>query len=519
MAKLVSVKIHPAIGIARLGNHPTDYFVGPERPNEFTQEIDINNFKAPDPNDHNSLKIKRQACRFRIFGYYDDGSTKELNNSEIEVDWKVKIANTKAVSNGFYQIEMPEAGLRNGFVKGNDRKGLALSPRELSISGTNNAKKFSAVKFKVTEADGTKLESDNINLGELRTEQDGALLILGGFGNSGTVNNSPLTNYVNNNYWYDDTADGYVKANVKLKSTGEPFDAADAWVIIASPNYVPHIKPIVNLYETLFNEFVTDGRIKEIERPLFYRDIYPILKRAIDIKWLHQMNAHGSMGMLLNPNTPVPLRKRLFDKLRKPDGTGGNMPKLYGDRYRSSGRTSRMSLSSVQYNILKKWVNNDFDVDTIDNTQPRAEITAEGLDMAALEHCVGGAFFPGIETSWFIRDKYEFIELFRLDSSKIEPGDLTKQNALPWQADFLACSKEDDIVSPTPNDFVGWWPYSRPDDVFKEGSNNYSPWTPGDEFRSFEDMVDKWQYLGIVVERNGKYIEVQREFPQERPVQ
>jgi hypothetical protein len=227
------------------------------------------------------------------------------------------------------------------------------------------------------------------------------------------------------------------------------------------------------------------------------------------------MNAHSSMGMLLRPNAPIPLRKRLFDKLRKPDGTGGNMPKLFGDRYRSSGRTARLSLTSCQYNILKKWVNNQFDIDSDENLKPSEKITAKGLDIASLENCVGGAFFPGIETSWFIRDKYEFIELFRLDSTKIKPGDLTKQNALPWQADFMVCSKEDDIVSPEPNDFVGWWPYSRPDDVFPENENEYAAWTPDHQFKSYEDMVAKWKYLGIVVEKNGKYVEVQRDFPEE----
>ena len=515
MAELVSVKIHPSIGIARLGNHPTEYFVGPERENQFIHEDEINNFKSEDPLDNNILKIKRQACRFRVFGYYDNGDVIELDDTKVDIEWKVKIANTKAISNGFYQIEMPAAELRNNFVKGIDREGLALKPKELSISGKNKTEKFEPCKFKVIEVNGDELISDEIELGEIRTEQNGNLLVFGGFGNSGAVKDHKIDNYVNNDYWYDDTADGYVKAKVTFKETNRTFQAKDAWVIIASPNYVPHIRPIINLYETLFNEFVIDGRIKEIERPLFYRDIYPILKRAVDVKWLHKMNAHTSMGMLLRPNAPIPLRRRLFDKLRKPDGTGGNMPKLFGDKYRSSGRTARLSITSCQYNILKKWVNNQYDIDSIDNLNPSETITANGLDIASLENCVGGAFFPGIETSWFIRDKFEFLEPFRLDSSKIKPGDLTKQNALPWQADFMVCSKEDDIVSPEPNDFVGWWPYSRPDDVFTENENEYKAWTPSNQFQTYEDMVEKWKFLGIVVEKNGKYLEVQREFPDE----
>lgn len=64
MANLVTTKIHPAIGVARIGNHPTDYFIGPEKPNELIQESDIGGFKMADGE---ILKIKRQAARFRVF--------------------------------------------------------------------------------------------------------------------------------------------------------------------------------------------------------------------------------------------------------------------------------------------------------------------------------------------------------------------------------------------------------------------------------------------------------------------
>jgi len=30
LSKVAKCKIHPAIGIARVGNHPTEFFIGPE---------------------------------------------------------------------------------------------------------------------------------------------------------------------------------------------------------------------------------------------------------------------------------------------------------------------------------------------------------------------------------------------------------------------------------------------------------------------------------------------------------
>ncbi len=59
-------KIHPAIGIARLGNSPDEFFIGPEKPRELPM---------PDGGFKDSqLRVKRQAARFRIFAHYEGSS-------------------------------------------------------------------------------------------------------------------------------------------------------------------------------------------------------------------------------------------------------------------------------------------------------------------------------------------------------------------------------------------------------------------------------------------------------------
>ena len=35
LTKVAKCKIHPAIGIARIGNHPTEFFIGPETPDRY----------------------------------------------------------------------------------------------------------------------------------------------------------------------------------------------------------------------------------------------------------------------------------------------------------------------------------------------------------------------------------------------------------------------------------------------------------------------------------------------------
>ncbi len=61
-------KIHPAIGIARIGISPDAYFIAPEIPGRI--ETPIGGYKdAGDRNSGTPPRVKRQAARFRIFAY------------------------------------------------------------------------------------------------------------------------------------------------------------------------------------------------------------------------------------------------------------------------------------------------------------------------------------------------------------------------------------------------------------------------------------------------------------------
>ena len=74
-------KIHPAIGIARVGNSPDEFFIGPERIGQ-----------PPDPPGgfkDAQCRVKRQAARFRIFAHHDDGTVDEITDAEAEITWTV----------------------------------------------------------------------------------------------------------------------------------------------------------------------------------------------------------------------------------------------------------------------------------------------------------------------------------------------------------------------------------------------------------------------------------------------
>jgi hypothetical protein len=57
---IVRAAIHPGIGIARVGDSPDAFFVGPEV---------LNPVPPPDGYRDREGFLKRQAARFRIFGY------------------------------------------------------------------------------------------------------------------------------------------------------------------------------------------------------------------------------------------------------------------------------------------------------------------------------------------------------------------------------------------------------------------------------------------------------------------
>src|SRR4051794_22403873 len=65
-ATVVRAAIHPAIGIARIGDSPDQFFIGPEVVEPVAHTPDF--YRDPVTG-----ALKRQAARFRIYGYNADG--------------------------------------------------------------------------------------------------------------------------------------------------------------------------------------------------------------------------------------------------------------------------------------------------------------------------------------------------------------------------------------------------------------------------------------------------------------
>src|SRR5467141_334448 len=318
-------RIHPAFGVARVGNAPGEgFFIGPEHPNtpsnwengQFRPFRDIEG------------RIKRQAARFRVFEYEEDENERLSSPREVEIgpevtkiEWRVHVANKKASFFSFYgqhgaediyqkrsqippdQIiegtDPPRTNLRNPGIPREQRQALLeLDPGERMIS--------------TASPDPVILTHNNPNvpffkdLGELRL--NGARLVfLGGLGDSGSNGQTAvrIDEYANNDTWFDDMSDGSVKARVFL-SNNTFQDADAAWVTVGPPDFAPGIGNVVSLYDLMWDlavrelptlpnneEFETGflqgltehkrqwqatGSLEGYE-PSFLQEIYPLLMR------------------------------------------------------------------------------------------------------------------------------------------------------------------------------------------------------------------------------------------------
>jgi L-Lysine epsilon oxidase N-terminal/L-lysine epsilon oxidase C-terminal domain/Iron-containing redox enzyme len=469
-------KIYPGIGFARVGNCPDQFFLGPEVPGRPADAE--GRFKD------RQGRIKRQAARFRVYGFDADGNIlRELTATEADVTWTVRLANKKAAWAEFRgaaaELRANAGGnplpLRNAAIS--DRESLVIDPGPRSISGPSRL----GVRF-----DGGRFLGRPVDLGELHTDDAGRLLVLGGSGRSESVDDSAVTDYANNDNWFDDTSDGPVTATVVLKTGRSIPVKAGSWVVVGPPDYAPAVGSIVTLHDVQVAAARAARWLPEPEQVSFTEDVFPVLARAVGIRWVNDLarrgHGPGAAGDLLAPATlrrlasnsdkDRPARQRVFARLRNPDLTGAEavrqanldfMPQLSGDEGFTTGGepATWFSVLPHQYAALRRWTDGDFLADWA-GVPPAPQSIAQfpiadqpsALDRAAGEACVGGPFFPGIEMTYTSRDTGIYAEPHRLRHD-LEPGDITKRMAVPWQADFYECRTR-------------WWPAQRPDEVITQ---------------------------------------------------
>src|SRR5580765_6902636 len=133
-------KIFPSIGVARIGSNrsssPQDFYVGPETPG--TVIVPRNGYKD------SSGQVRRQAARFRIYGWENGVFMGEITSAVANITWTTELANAKAAFNRFHGIGHTGT-LRNASIT--DRSSLMITPGPRTITGPNGAAFFDTGQF------------------------------------------------------------------------------------------------------------------------------------------------------------------------------------------------------------------------------------------------------------------------------------------------------------------------------------------------------------------------------------
>ena len=499
--RIVRCAIHPSIGVARVGNAPTEYYLAPEVPG-----------LAPDPGPPgfktDKGEVKREGVRFRVYGYDADGRVvQELTADSAEIQWRVHLANRKPAWYQFNnaldlkQYAMSSA-YRNPTITGAFRQELVIDPGAKEISGRNeHGARYRFDQGYVNFNSG--YGPHQVPLGELRTDEAGRLIVLGGFGKSASDSGSQATTFANNDGWYDDVSDGPVRARVKL-ADGRTLDAAPAMAVVTPPNFGQGLYGVVTMYDVVYDLFLRQGWIAPPARLTFWDQIYPLFERMVGNQWVNEgmffLFGAGSPSDLTAPallarlSSPAPQhreeRESLFRWFREPpppwDAPGkrahlppprhAKLPPFYGDGVDYSSTTIYdLALTGTQYEWLKRWAAGDLvPGERRKPPQSLAEIPLQeqpmALDVAPLEGCLGGPFHPGIELTWPMRvpsmwqkpDPLPFrLNILPPDVEPEDdfgtiltpsialgpdgpcaasgPGTLTRWMGVPWQTDEASC--------------------------------------------------------------------------------
>ncbi|MEY9906195.1 hypothetical protein ABIA35_002412 [Catenulispora sp. MAP12-49] len=516
--QIVQVKIHPAIGIARVGNSPRPPFIGPESPDE--PPLDMSEYKDEEG------RIVRQAARFRLYGYDAAGKVvRELTLGDQEVskiEWTVHVANKKAAWYKFFiPLDIPEAdklstdqrSLRNQRETARGRLVIDPKARTLQIAKGGGEQK--------AEFDGGTIMGVPVDLGAMSVGTDGRLLVSGGAGKSAAWDKvePPITGVANNDGWYDDTSDGPVTASVWFD--GKKVDATPAWVVVGPPHYAPGVKTVRTLYDVLEDVFATEGTQPMPAMVTYDGDIEPILARFCQLQWTnrgfaaefgwrgpHDFEDPAMRRRLRDPGeVSAELRRQVYINMRSFDRDEESpvpWPWMYGDAMTAGKATSvrqHIMLSAVQDRKLAEWAMGHFTpgdgpvrYPDVDKAPPAVQ--PDLLDRGALENCAAEAFHPGCEVTWPVRHASMYSEPFRIlhregpepdygpvltekELSRKDgplyaqgPGDLTRWMAAPWQCDTASCRSGYQVVSglgPRYSPYLPtFWPAQMPNQVLKE---------------------------------------------------
>jgi L-lysine 6-oxidase len=489
--------------------------------------------------------------------------------------------------------------LRNGKIIGDEqRRALIIDPGPRTVEGESewvelddSATDYAHVSFPPGDLQPYAVTT----LGRVKSTERGELLVLGGFGNAG--GHLPITSFAGADGWYDDVGDGPVTAEIETED-GQ-VASLDAWVVTGAPRLAPELINITSLADTFIDVGVRqmklcpamyDDGFQPGYRACLERDILPIFRAMKEYRWVANVDAMVSLTTafdIADPGLDVRYRQAVVSYFRNP-GDGKQVPETAPDHQRlfaddgfplmplNSGDNSIsndnvekfMAVTPTQYFLLQQWAAGVCVTTVGELAADELWPWASPLDVATAGNAVGEPMAPGIEVTWTMRnpDVLTWGDPFRikreaadykdcglspsrdetLETTGLQPGDVTKRMAIPWQADFFDCSWQNvNFTSPShnktlsnasriplpPTFFAYWWPASSPFNVYGGARTAAEQMLDGNAIlgdnnvgqvlgqnllyhrglNGFVDAIVGWKYLGFIL--NGTTGEWRETFP------
>ena len=566
-------KIHPGIGIARLGNSEESFYLAPEQPGALPIEctsdgsekydaagnlVRVTNFK--EKGDYS--KIRKQAARFKIFAYTDEndksgeeikigGTYNFITESAVtaptivegtvtDIQWTVHLANKKAswyefLENDGQEGYSPTHALRNATVNQPDqRRQLIIDPGPVTVDLQNKNGSFE--KFGLTKKSKTTSKTqilsypqtfppsdikpnpiDTLGSVMVNVQDDSArLIVLGGNGNSGSTVTPVITSFVNNDGWFDDISDGPVTATIKFDYIEMDYKGTDpnpqmksgamdvqvpAWCVVGYPRFVPEMADMITMDEKMYDLYVremayepqifgvspydssqnkpktkeelavwkTNALFNKEYYPKFWEEIWPILKRPDDFKYVYDFDYFGGSdphntgtgGNLSKDALSIPpvhgqqdegfhARMFIYSIMRHTNQRNNYeintdyrgistkkrlMPMLCGNNPLSNTSPDKfLSLTEVQLFLLYQWAQGKFVNEcqewkdgngNCENPWANPPTTGVGIDRGVLSNVLGGVFCPGGELSWIVDNPAIYSEPYRIKHATYIAGGLS----------------------------------------------------------------------------------------------
>lgn len=447
----VTYRVEPSIGLARVGDSLTGFYLAPQTIGGPPIECDEFGNTGPvarpvERYKDGVMRVKRQGARFKIMRYDDGaslGTEVTLADAGVKtIEWTVHVANKKAawysfselLGNLYYSGSYTPANsyrdkhveFRNASVTAPaDRQRLIIDPGPRTLTGRHQRVEFSRDTIPTQYSHGSFPNADPsqgypINtLGSAVTDDAGRLVVIGAYGRAG--GDEPISSYGGADTWYDDIADGSVSCRLTLDS-GE-VAVRDAWVIIGSPKFAPELVNITTLDDVLYDvgvryhglepDLYSNGTFNTGFPASFEEDVKPILDRMASYQWVanvQAMTAAARPGFDLTDPSLANAHNRgsLFAQFRNPDAsqqlwtTNGApaMPLNSGTNSVSNELVVKFStLTATQYFLLDQWARGTF------VRGPRAQTRAVSrIDRADVGNATGEPMSPGIEVTWSMRN-------------------------------------------------------------------------------------------------------------------